>query len=54
VFDPGSSVDPAVLAKRASAATTTIKLGTGVCLVPQHDPLMLSRVVAEKCRASGT
>lgn len=92
VFNPGSSMDPAVLAKRAeelgfesfwigeqvflhvastspvpyvrvadpfltlaraSAVTTTIKLGTGVCLVPQHNPLMLAREVATLDRFSG-
>jgi probable F420-dependent oxidoreductase len=29
-----------------AAATTTIKLGTGVCLVVEHDPIVLAKTVA--------
>ena len=38
--------DPFVSLARASAVTTTLKLGTAVCLVPEHNPLMLAKRVA--------
>ena len=31
---------------RASAVTSTIKLGTGICLVPERNPLLLAKEVA--------
>src|SRR5260370_39528419 len=30
----------------AAAATRTIKLGTGICLVVEHDPIVLAKSVA--------
>ena len=39
-------VDPFVALARASAVTTTLKLGTGICLVPEHNPLLLAKEVA--------
>src|SRR5262245_33923991 len=39
-------VDPFLAPARASAVTTPIKLGTGVCLVPEHHPLLLAKQVA--------
>lgn len=39
-------VDPFVALGRASAVTQTIKLGTGICLVPEHNPLQLAKQVA--------
>ena len=45
--------DPFVSLARVSAVTNNIKLGTGVCLVPQHNPLMLAREVATLDRLSG-
>lgn len=30
----------------AAAVTSTIKLGSGICLVPQHDPIWLAKQVA--------
>src|SRR2546429_6237272 len=39
-------VDPFVALARASAVTTTIKLGTGICLVPEHNLLMLAKTIA--------
>ena len=39
-------VDPFVALGRASAVTSTIKLGTGICLVPEHNPLLLAKEVA--------
>src|SRR6516162_1076156 len=31
---------------RASAVTTTLKLGTGICLVPERNPLLLAKEIA--------
>ena len=39
-------VDPFVALGRASAVTTTLKLGTGICLVPERNPLLLAKEVA--------
>jgi probable F420-dependent oxidoreductase len=39
-------VDPFVALARASAITKTIKLGTGVCLIPERNPLLLAKVIA--------
>ncbi len=39
-------VDPFIALGRASAVTTTIKLGTGICLVPERNPLILAKEVA--------
>ena len=39
-------VDPFVALGRASAVTTTMKLGTGICLVPERNPLLLAKEVA--------
>jgi probable F420-dependent oxidoreductase len=38
--------DPFVSLMAAAAATTTIKLGTGICLVVEHDPIVLAKTVA--------
>jgi alkanesulfonate monooxygenase SsuD/methylene tetrahydromethanopterin reductase-like flavin-dependent oxidoreductase (luciferase family) len=38
--------DPFISLMAAAAATTTIKLGTGVCLVVEHDPIVLAKTVA--------
>src|SRR4029434_3255211 len=35
--------DPFVGLARASAVTTTLKLGTGICLVPERNPLLLPK-----------
>ena len=45
--------DPFVALARASGATTTIKLGTGICLVPEHNPLLLAKQVATLDHLSG-
>ncbi len=39
-------IDPFVGLALAAAATRTIKLGTGICLVPERDPLLLAKEVA--------
>jgi probable F420-dependent oxidoreductase len=38
--------DPFVSLMAAAAVTRTIKLGTGVCLVVEHDPIVLAKTVA--------
>lgn len=38
--------DPFIGLARASAVTKTIKLGTGICLVPEHNPLVLAKTIA--------
>ena len=38
--------DPYVALARASAVTTTIKLGTGITLVPERNPLLLAKEIA--------
>ena len=45
--------DPFAALARASAVTNTIKLGTGVCLVPEHNPLLLAKQVATLDHFSG-
>ena len=39
-------VDPFVALGRASAVTSTLKLGTGICLVPERNPMLLAKEVA--------
>src|SRR6266851_5868236 len=39
-------VDPFLALARASAVTTTLKLGTGICLVPERNPLLLAKEIA--------
>ena len=39
-------VDPFVALARASAVTTTLKLGTGITLVPECHPLLLAKEIA--------
>ena len=46
-------VDPFVALARASAVTTSIKLATGICLVPERNPILLAKEVATLDRMSG-
>jgi probable F420-dependent oxidoreductase len=39
-------LDPCVTLAAVATATSRVRLATGVCLVPQHDPLVLAKVVA--------
>src|SRR2546428_4188935 len=39
-------VDPFVALARASAVTTTLKLGTGITLVAERNPLLLAKEIA--------
>jgi probable F420-dependent oxidoreductase len=45
--------DPLIALARASAVTTRIKLGTGVCLVPERNPILFSAQVAALDNMSG-
>ena len=45
--------DPFVALTIAAAATTTLKLATGICLIIQHDPLTLAKQIASLDQLSG-
>jgi probable F420-dependent oxidoreductase len=45
--------DPFIGLARASAVTKTQKLGTGICLVPEHNPLLLAKEIATLDHLSG-
>ena len=47
------NMDPFVTLARASAVTRTIKLGTGVCLVPERNPLIMAKQIATLDHFSG-
>jgi len=46
-------MDPFVTLSAAAAATRTIKLGTGVCLITQRDPIQTAKLVASLDQVSG-
>ncbi len=46
-------VDPFIFLARASGVTSRIKLGTGVCLIPERNPLLLAKVVSTLDHFSG-
>ncbi|MGI9525350.1 MAG: LLM class F420-dependent oxidoreductase [Hyphomicrobiaceae bacterium] len=45
--------DPFVALSFAAAATKRLKLGTGICLVPQHDPIVTAKAIASLDMLSG-
>lgn len=47
------TLDPFVALATAAAVTTTLRVGTGVCLVAQHDPIVLAKQVATLDHVSG-
>ena len=49
----GRITDPFVSLARASAVTKTIELGTGICLIPERNPLELAKEVATLDHFSG-
>ena len=61
IYPPGGSMpwffsqvpDPLVALARVSAVTKTIKLGTGVILVPERNPLLLAKEIATLDHFSG-
>ena len=46
-------MDPFVTLTAAAAATKTVKIGTGVCLVQQRDPIQTAKLVASIDQVSG-
>jgi probable F420-dependent oxidoreductase len=46
-------MDPFVTLSAAAAATKTLKVGTGVCLVNQRDPIQTAKLVASIDQVSG-
>jgi probable F420-dependent oxidoreductase len=52
-YDYSQMVDPFVALARASAVTTTLKLGTAICLVPQRHPIILAKEIASLDYLSG-
>src|SRR5260370_16484064 len=51
--DYWSSYDPFVALMAAAAATKRLKLGTGICLVIERDPITTAKEVATLDRLSG-
>lgn len=49
----GRWADPFIALTVAATATTRLKLATGVCLLPEHDPLVTAKVVASLDYYSG-
>ena len=47
------TMDPFVTLTMAAAATRTLKVGTGVCLVAQRDPIQTAKLVASIDQVSG-
>jgi probable F420-dependent oxidoreductase len=47
------TMDPFVALTAAAAATTTLKVATGITLVPQHHPITLAKQVASIDQVSG-
>ncbi len=45
--------DPFVALSFAAAATTKLRLGTGICLIPQRDPIVTAKCVASLDQLSG-
>ena len=45
--------DPFVALSFAAAATKSLKLGTGICLLPQRDPIVTAKSVASLDQLSG-
>jgi probable F420-dependent oxidoreductase len=46
-------MDPFVVAGAAAAVTTKLKIATGICLVPQRDPIQTAKQVASIDQVSG-
>jgi probable F420-dependent oxidoreductase len=53
LYRSGRFADPFITLARASSVTQTLKLGTGVCLLPEHNPLLLAKQVATLDNFSG-
>lgn len=46
-------MDPFVVLSAAAAATTTLRIATGICLVAQRDPIQTAKLVASLDQISG-
>jgi probable F420-dependent oxidoreductase len=46
-------IDPFIGLAQAAAVTSRIELGTGICLVPEHEPIILAKEVASLDLCSG-
>lgn len=46
-------LDPFITLTYAAAFTSRIRLATGICLVPEHNPLVLAKVIASLDRLAG-
>jgi probable F420-dependent oxidoreductase len=46
-------IDPFIGLAQAAAVTSKIELGTGICLVPEHDPIILAKEIATLDLCSG-
>ncbi len=46
-------LDPFVALTFAAAVTSRVRLATGICLVPEHNPLILAKTVASLDRLAG-
>ncbi|MFP6663576.1 MAG: LLM class F420-dependent oxidoreductase [Deltaproteobacteria bacterium] len=46
-------MDPFITLAAAAAVTTTLKLATGICLIPQRDPIQTAKSVASLDQISG-
>jgi probable F420-dependent oxidoreductase len=53
LYRSGRFAEPFITLARASSVTQTLKLGTGVCLLPEHNPLLLAKQVATLDNFSG-
>jgi probable F420-dependent oxidoreductase len=53
LYRTGNIADPFICLARASAVTQTLKLGTGICLIPEHHPILLAKQVATLDNFSG-
>lgn len=51
--DYADSLDPFLALAAAAAVSTTLRLGTAVCLVPQRDPIITAKEVATLDQLSG-
>ncbi len=45
--------DPFAVLAYVAACTSRIRLGTGICIVPEHNPMVLAKTVASVDRLSG-
>ena len=46
-------LDPFATLSFAAAHSKTVRLGTGICLVPEHNPVVLAKQVASLDKLSG-